>query len=70
MSDPSNALIEYYESRGLGAVMATHDLHTQINEYHTIYGGGWNESTEKAVKSIRRRMKRNAIVEVNVWKKK
>ncbi|AFO70900.1 hypothetical protein FDI90_gp093 [Pseudomonas phage PA7] len=70
MNDQADLLIEYYKSRGLGGVMATHNLHTQINEHHTIYGGGWTEETEKAAKSIRRRMKRNSIVEINVWKKK
>ncbi|QBX32470.1 hypothetical protein [Pseudomonas phage PA1C] len=48
MSDPANALIEYYASRGLSGVMATHELHTQINGDHIIFGGGWTETTEKA----------------------
>ncbi|MBW6072538.1 hypothetical protein, partial [Pseudomonas aeruginosa] len=67
MSDPANALIEYYASRGLSGVMATHELHTQINGDHIIFGGGWTETTEKAASSLRRRMKRSSITEVNVW---
>lgn len=68
MSDTS--IIDYYHEIGLGPTMQRCELHTQINIFHTLYGGGWTEKTARASRSLYRRMKRSGILEVNVWKRK